>query len=58
MKALAAELASANKPEKSGQHYLESACPRCSKQTMLEIGIKFLCTTCDYVCDPFQDGDP
>jgi hypothetical protein len=58
MKALAAELASANKPEKEAAHYLDSACPRCSKQTMLKIGNKFLCTTCDHVCDPFQDGDP
>jgi hypothetical protein len=55
---LSAEIASANKPEKEGPHYLDSACPRCSKQTMLKIGIKFLCTTCDHVCDPFQDGDP
>ncbi|MFY9629023.1 MAG: ImmA/IrrE family metallo-endopeptidase, partial [Methylocystis sp.] len=32
MKALAAELASGNKPEKAAPHYLETACPRCSKQ--------------------------
>jgi hypothetical protein len=58
MKALAAELASANKPEKAAPHYLESTCPQCREQKMLEIGVKFLCTTCNHVCDPFQDGDP
>lgn len=58
MKALAAELASANKPEKAAPHYLDSTCPQCREQKMLEIGVKFLCTNCNHVCDPFQDGDP
>jgi IrrE N-terminal-like domain len=38
--------------------YLDQDCTVCGQRTVLPIGIKFMCTSCDRVFDHFQDGDP
>jgi hypothetical protein len=38
--------------------YMDDACIFCGRQTVVPIGVKFLCTNCDAVYDRFQDGDP
>jgi Zn-dependent peptidase ImmA (M78 family) len=37
--------------------YLQELCTACGRQTLLPLGIKFMCVTCDTVFDRFQDGD-
>lgn len=37
--------------------YAEGLCTRCSNPTLIPIGAKYLCDTCDLVSDQFQDGD-
>jgi hypothetical protein len=37
--------------------YISDPCAVCGRQTLVPIGNKFLCTSCDTVYDRFQDGD-
>ena len=39
-------------------HYANIVCNRCGQKTVIPVGVKFLCLTCDAVTDNFQDGDP
>jgi hypothetical protein len=44
---------------KSSHHvqYIDELCPACGKATLIPVGIKFMCQTCNNVFDRFQDGD-
>jgi ribosomal protein L32 len=39
-------------------HYADMVCNRCGQHTVIPVGVKFLCITCEAVTDNFQDGDP
>jgi hypothetical protein len=56
-RSLARELQNPNEVTSEEKNYIQTSCPRCGNQTLMEIGIKFFCTSCDFVCDPFGDGD-
>jgi len=55
---LASDFSESLKPSPSAVRYIEDVCTSCHCQTVLPIGIKFMCTTCNNVSDRFQDGDP
>jgi IrrE N-terminal-like domain len=55
---LAADFSESLRPSRSAVRYIEDVCTSCHCQTVLPIGIKFMCTTCGNVSDRFQDGDP
>jgi hypothetical protein len=55
---LAADFRESLNPSHSAIRYIEDVCTSCHRQTVLPIGIKFMCTTCGNVSDRFQDGDP
>jgi len=55
---IADELVSSMSPKRAGHPtFLTDCCSVCSNQTVVPIGPKFLCITCDTVYDRFQDGD-
>lgn len=58
LRELSADIAASSRPPSKAQQYADACCPRCGTKTLLAIGCKFLCTTCDAVSDSFQDGDP
>jgi hypothetical protein len=44
-------------PKRAGPTFLSDCYSVCSKQTVLPIGHKFMCVSCDTIYDRFQDGD-
>ncbi|MBR1269689.1 ImmA/IrrE family metallo-endopeptidase [Bradyrhizobium sp. AUGA SZCCT0222] len=44
-------------PKQTPPKFLNDCCSVCTNQTVLPIGHKFMCMTCDTVYDRFQDGD-
>jgi hypothetical protein len=44
-------------PKRPGLKFLSDCCSVCNRQTVLPIGHKFMCQTCDTIYDRFQDGD-
>lgn len=44
-------------PKPATPNFLSDCCSVCTKQTVLPIGHKFMCMSCDTVYDRFQDGD-
>jgi hypothetical protein len=38
-------------------HYISERCTSCGNATLIPIGVKYLCHTCDAVTDQFTDGD-
>jgi Zn-dependent peptidase ImmA (M78 family) len=37
--------------------FLNDPCSKCGERTVFPVGAKFMCKTCEYVSDSFQDGD-
>lgn len=37
--------------------YIDEICTNCGNKTLIPMGIKFMCHSCNYVSDRFQDGD-
>ena len=38
-------------------NYANSPCSQCGRFTLMPIGVKYLCRTCDFMSDNLQDGD-
>jgi hypothetical protein len=57
-KQLAADFRASNPTNASKARYIQEICSVCRRQTVLPVGIKFLCESCGAVTDRFQDGDP
>jgi Zn-dependent peptidase ImmA (M78 family) len=45
-------------PVASKPRFINEICTVCGNRTLFPVGCKFMCQTCDTVCDRFQDGDP
>lgn len=41
-----------------GPKFLDSPCTQCGRRTLLPLGSKFMCYSCESVFDHYQDGDP
>jgi hypothetical protein len=54
---MADEFRALTTPASPRMHYINERCTSCGHQTVLPVGIKFLCDTCGNVSDRFQDGD-
>jgi len=52
-----AEFQSALKSKPQEIRYSDATCTSCGCKTLIPIGVKYLCRTCDTVSDRFQDGD-
>jgi len=54
---MADELLSSASRKPAGLRYLSDCCVVCHQQTVVAVGHKYLCHTCDTLYDRFQDGD-
>ncbi|MBW0005367.1 MAG: ImmA/IrrE family metallo-endopeptidase [Hyphomicrobiales bacterium] len=54
---LADELRTNSDNTRHVNHFLDQHCATCGHATLIPIGVKYLCQTCDTVTDQFQDGD-
>jgi hypothetical protein len=57
MQQIARNFRDSTTPPKNQLTYSDKTCPSCGQQTLIPIGIKFLCHTCENVIDRFPDGD-
>jgi hypothetical protein len=44
-------------PKPPEVRFIDEPCPICAQRTLMPVGTKYLCKTCDSVSDRFQDGD-